>query len=159
LPDRLALELGEALKEKGWRLGIAESCTGGLVSAMVTDVSGSSKYFAGAVCAYANEAKVRLLGVPEGMLAEHGAVSEEVAVAMAEGARQRFSAEVGLSVTGVAGPEGGTAEKPVGLVYVAVVVQGRASVMRHEIHGDRQTVRGKAARAALMAALDKVKSA
>ncbi len=119
LVERVA-GIGRRLVEKGWRLAVAESCTGGLVSHSVTNLSGSSAFFLGGVVAYANEVKERLLGVPREMLAAYGAVSAEVALAMAQGVRQLLGAEVGLATTGIAGPTGGTPSKPVGTVYIAV---------------------------------------
>src|SRR5690606_9336069 len=104
------------LRSRGWRLAVAESCTGGLVSHLLTNVPGSSDYLLESVVAYSNEAKERRLGVPADLIAAHGAVSEEVARAMAEGARRSAQADVGLAVTGIAGPGGGGGEKPVGLV-------------------------------------------
>ena len=105
-------------RERGLTLATAESCTGGLVAARLTSVPGSSDVFLGGVVSYANEVKARALGVPEEVLREHGAVSAETAAAMAAGARARLGADVAVAVTGIAGPGGGTAEKPVGLVYL-----------------------------------------
>ena len=105
--------------ERGQTLAVAESCTGGALGAALVARSGASAYFLGGVQAYANAAKVAMLGVPDAMIAAHGAVSEPVARAMAEGARQRMGADFGVSITGVAGPGGGTPEKPVGLVFIA----------------------------------------
>jgi PncC family amidohydrolase len=119
LMERVAA-IGRVLVAQGWKLAVAESCTGGLVSHTVTNLSGSSAFFLGGVVAYANEVKERLLGVPKEMLAAHGAVSGEVALAMAQGVRRLLGAEVGLATTGIAGPTGGTPAKPVGTVYVAV---------------------------------------
>jgi nicotinamide-nucleotide amidase len=112
--------VGALLRERGQRLAVAESCTGGLVAAKLTDVPGSSAYFQGGVVAYADAAKRELLGVPAALLAEHGAVSEPVARAMAEGARARFAADLAIATTGISGPEGGSEAKPVGLVHVAL---------------------------------------
>jgi nicotinamide-nucleotide amidase len=113
--EELVLSLATA---SGLRLATAESCTGGLVAARLTDVPGSSRSFVGGVVAYADEVKQAELDVPGELLAEHGAVSAEVAAAMAEGARRRLDADVAVAVTGIAGPDGGTPEKPVGLVYL-----------------------------------------
>ena len=108
----------ELCRERGLTLATAESCTGGLVAARLTSVPGSSDVFLGGVVSYANEVKTAALGVPEDVLAAHGAVSAETAAAMAEGARRRLDADVAVAVTGIAGPGGGSDEKPVGLVYV-----------------------------------------
>ncbi len=109
---------GELLRERGVRIAVAESCTGGLLGARFTAVPGSSAYFLGGVMAYANEVKEKLLGVPATLLAEHGAVSEPVACAMAEGVREQLGADLAVSTTGISGPDGGTEEKPVGLVFI-----------------------------------------
>jgi len=111
---------GRLLRERGVRVAVAESCTGGLVAEKLTDVPGSSAYFLGGVVAYADDAKRALLGVPEALLALHGAVSEPVARAMAEGVRQRFAADLGIATTGISGPDGGSDAKPVGLVHLAL---------------------------------------
>jgi nicotinamide-nucleotide amidase len=118
--DTLEVVLGRLLAERRLTLATAESCTGGLIAERMTAVPGSSAYLRGGVVAYANEAKTALLGVPEALLAEHGAVSDAVARAMAEGARGRFGTDFAVAVTGIAGPSGGTPEKPVGLVHVAL---------------------------------------
>ena len=118
--DTMESSVGSLLGQRGETLAVAESCTGGLVASRVTDVPGASDYLIGAVVAYANEAKIGLLGVDEAIIQQHGAVSEECARAMAQGVREKFGADWGLATTGIAGPGGGTAEKPVGLVYMAV---------------------------------------
>ena len=125
---------GQALRSRGWTVAVAESCTGGLLGAALTAVPGSSAYVLGGVVAYANAVKTDVLGVEVDLLARHGAVSEEVSVAMAQGVRDRLRADVGMAITGVAGPgaEGG---KPAGLVYVAVVTPDGARVVR--LDGDR----------------------
>lgn len=112
--------VGELLTDQGRTIAVAESCTGGVISGKLTDIPGSSNYYLGAVVAYANSAKHALLGVPESLLAEHGAVSEPVARAMADGVRKRFGASIGIATTGISGPGGGSDEKPVGLVYLAI---------------------------------------
>lgn len=112
--------VGRLLRERGQTLAVAESCTGGMIASRITDVPGASEYFLAGVVAYANAVKTQLLGVPEGLLAQFGAVSEECARAMAEGARAAFGTDYAIATTGIAGPGGGTPEKPVGLVYVAV---------------------------------------
>lgn len=147
--------LGERLKRRGLTLAVAESCTGGLLGGRITSVAGSSAYFLGGVIAYANAVKVRGLGVPSRLLARHGAVSEECASAMALGARRETGASLGIAVTGIAGPEGGTAEKPVGTVFVAVSGPGRSGrVLRLDVPGPRENVRSRAATAALRLAYD-----
>ena len=122
--ETLPAVVGRLLREHGHTIAVAESCTGGLVAERITEVPGASDYFAGAVVAYANAAKTALLGVPEAMLAEHGAVSEPVARAMAEGARTRFAADFGVATTGISGPGGGSPEKSLGLVHVALAREG-----------------------------------
>ena len=148
--DGRALErvVGDALLAKGARIAVAESCTGGLLGGRLTEVPGSSAWFAGGVIAYDNTVKTRELGVPEEILASNGAVSEPVARAMAEGVRQRFGTEVGVSITGIAGPDGGSVEKPVGTVVIALAgPAARARVFRFA--GDRQMIRQQSVLAAL----------
>jgi nicotinamide-nucleotide amidase len=137
------------LREHGLTLGTAESCTGGLVAARLTEVPGSSDVFRGAIVAYANEVKAAQLGVTDEVLAEHGAVSAETAAAMAGGVRATLGVDVAVSVTGIAGPDGGTEEKPVGLVYLHAVGPDGELARRLDFPGDRQTIRTRAAVAAL----------
>ncbi len=136
-------------RERGLTLVAAESCTGGLVAARLTSVPGSSAVFLGAIVAYANEVKEAELGVPPEVLATHGAVSAETAAAMARGARERLGADVAVSVTGIAGPGGGTPEKPVGLVYLCAAGPEGARARDFVVTGDRETVRARATVAAL----------
>lgn len=124
IDETMEVVLGRLLTEQGKSLAVAESCTGGLIGEKLTRVPGSSAYFLGGIVAYSNEAKVSFLGVPDALLAKHGAVSGEVAQAMAEGVRERFGADYGISTTGISGPDGGTAEKPVGLVSIGVAWEG-----------------------------------
>ena len=127
------------------RLGIGESCTGGLLAARVTARPGSSQYFGGSVVAYSNEAKSMLLGVPGELIERHGAVSEEVAAALADGALERFGADVGIGLTGIAGPDGGTEEKPVGLVCFCMKAEGRDTIARTlHLPGSRDEIRDRA---------------
>ena len=136
-------------RERGLTLAAAESCTGGLVAARLTSVPGSSDVFVGGVVAYADGVKAEALGVPAGVLREHGAVSAETAAAMAAGARERLGADVAVAVTGIAGPGGGTEEKPVGLVHLHAAGPDGARAVDFTSPGDRETVRGRAAVAAL----------
>jgi PncC family amidohydrolase len=114
------VQIGELLKRRGWRLATAESCTGGLIGHLVTNVPGSSEYYLGGIIAYANETKAHLLSVHQETLATCGAVSRETVLEMARGARQALGADIGLSVSGIAGPGGGTQEKPVGLTWIGL---------------------------------------
>jgi nicotinamide-nucleotide amidase len=149
---RLSLEadLIRVLTERGLTLAVAESCTGGLIGHRLTNVSGSSACFRGGVVAYHNDVKARVLGVPEELLAKEGAVCEDVALAMARGVRRLLDADFGLAVTGIAGPMGGTADKPVGLTYVALAGPGDvARCERHVWQGDRERNKEQSATAAL----------
>jgi nicotinamide-nucleotide amidase len=139
--EALGLKLGRALQERGWRVATAESCTGGWIAKALTDVAGSSQWFDGGIVAYSNAAKIALLGVPSDALATHGAVSEETVRAMAAGARARFAADFSVAVSGIAGPDGGTAGKPVGTVHFAWAEPGGVTAARRVFAGDRETVR------------------
>lgn len=145
----LVESVSEALRRAGTTVATAESCTGGLVAQRLTARPGSSEVFLGGVVAYADRAKTELLGVPPELLAEHGAVSEGVARALAEGAVSRFGAGAGIGITGVAGPGGGTEAKPVGTVWYAVAWEGRVVARRERFPGDREEVRDRSAQAAL----------
>jgi nicotinamide-nucleotide amidase len=134
---------------RGLTVSLAESCTGGLIAATITEVAGSSGYFLGGVVSYANGAKEALLDVPAAVLQAHGAVSAQTAKAMARGARARFGSALAASVTGIAGPDGGTDDKPVGLTYIGLATAGAEAVRRLQLAGDRQQIREAAARAAL----------
>ena len=134
---------------RGITVAVAESCTGGLIAATITEVPGSSGYFIGGVVSYANSAKEALLGVPEATIAAHGAVSAQVAVAMAAGALARVGAAMAVSITGVAGPDGGSDEKPIGLTYLGLASAAGVEVRRLQLSGDRVGNREAAARAAL----------
>jgi PncC family amidohydrolase len=142
-------EIGRLLADRGLTLTTAESCTGGLVAHRLTNVPGSSAYYLGGVVAYANQAKEEFLGVRYETLQARGAVSEETAREMARGARQRLGADLAVSVTGIAGPTGGTPEKPVGLVYVALSAPDSEICQRYVWQGDRLNNKEQSAEAAL----------
>ncbi len=142
--EALEQVIGRLLRASGRTLSVAESCTSGMIGARITRVPGSSDYFLGGVLCYSNDAKTNLCGVPEEMLRRHGAVSAEVAEALARGARESLKSSIGLSVTGIAGPGGGSAEKPVGLVFVGFADEARSMHWRRTLPGDRETVRERA---------------
>jgi PncC family amidohydrolase len=153
-------QLGEALRDAGWRISTAESSTGGLIGHSITMIPGSSDYYPGGVISYSNQAKEVELGVPHALLVEHGAVSAEVAEAMAEGVRQRFGTELGVSVTGVAGPEGGSESKPVGTHWIGVSLRGHPARAEHRLFShDREGNKVAAALVALELALAEVAAA
>ncbi|MGI8854919.1 MAG: CinA family protein [Thermomicrobiales bacterium] len=129
--------IGALLVQHGRTIATAESCTGGLVAARIAGVSGSSAYFLGGIVSYSNDAKHRLLGVPDLMLERYGAVSVDVALAMARGVRRKIGTDVGIATTGIAGPGGATPTKPVGLVYIALAADGVERCRRYLWHGDR----------------------
>lgn len=141
--------VGKLLTERSLTLAVAESCTGGLLGHRITNVSGSSAYFLGGVVAYAYEAKERLLEVRHATLYEHGAVSEQTAVEMARGARRALRADIGLSVTGIAGPGGGMPGKPVGLTWVAISMREGDRAEKHIWDGDREQNKADSVHAAL----------
>lgn len=147
-------ELARLLSTRGETLGTAESCTGGLISAWLTSLPGSSAWFKGGVVSYANEVKSSLLGVPEELLAAHGAVSEAVAIAMAAGAIKALGVTHSLAVTGIAGPDGGTPEKPVGTVWLAWSVAGKTFAEHCLFAGNRSAIRAQAAAKALSGLLN-----
>ena len=149
-----AARLGRLLKEKGLYCATAESCTGGLIGAALPDIPGSSAWYRGGVISYANEAKIRLLGVSGAILATRGAVSEEVAVAMAQGACGTLGADVAMASTGIAGPGGGSPLKPVGTVWLAWVVHGSAHAKLFHFSGDRAAIRSQAVEAAISGLLN-----
>ncbi len=146
--ERMEVVVGRLLRARGLTLALAESCTGGLIASRLTDVAGSSRYFERGLVVYSNAAKQNLLGVPEGLLARHGAVSAECAEAMARGVRSHAGTDLGLSVTGIAGPEGGSPAKPVGTVFVGLADARAATVRRYRFDRDRE---GNKALSALMA--------
>jgi PncC family amidohydrolase len=133
----LEVRIGEGLQELSLTVSVAESCTGGLVGSRLTDVAGSSMYFLGGIIAYSNDAKVKLLAVRRETLATHGAVSEETAREMAEGVRKSFGTDIGLAVTGIAGPGGATKDKPVGLMWLALSAEEGIQTRLIRLTGDR----------------------
>lgn len=141
--------VGRLLKERGETLATAESCTGGLVGERITEIPGASEYFLEGVITYSNEAKTRLLGVPADLISANGAVSAQVAEAMARGARERAETDYAVSITGIAGPEGGTGEKPVGTVFVGYAGPDETMSKRFNLPGDRHLIRWRASQAAL----------
>jgi nicotinamide-nucleotide amidase len=141
--------VGRGLTVKGLTIATAESCTGGLIAKRLTDVAGSSRYFLEAAVTYSNDAKTSRLGVPASLIEEHGAVSREVAEAMAIGIKKSSGAVIGLSVTGVAGPDGGTETKPVGLVFVGLADDVQVEVKELKLFGDRSEIRQRASQAAI----------
>ena len=149
----LVRRLAVALPQRRWMMATAESCTGGLIAGACTDLAGSSAWFERGFVTYSNQAKMQKLGVPEALLAQHGAVSEAVACAMAEGATRHSAAQVSLAVTGVAGPGGGSPDKPVGTVWFAWVVNGQTSSERLRLDGDRAAVRAATVQHALQGLL------
>jgi len=145
----LDLMVAERLRDSGQTLAVAESCSGGLVSKRITDVPGSSGYFLLGVVTYSNSAKERVIYVPNELITQHGAVSSEVAVAMAAGVRKLSGSDISIATTGIAGPEGGTAEKPVGTVFIALTSPSGCHAVRHCFSGNREAVREATAEAAL----------
>ena len=142
------------LIEKNYKIATAESCTGGLVGHKLTNISGSSNYFDRGIISYSNESKIELLDVPKNIIDKYGAVSKEVAVAMAEGIRRKYRVDVGLSTTGIAGPTGGTKEKPVGLVFIGISLKGNSYAKKFIFEGDRLRNKELSCNAALNMLLD-----
>lgn len=141
--------IGDLLREKRWTLAISESCTGGLICDRITDIPGSSEYFMGGMVNYSNESKAKHLGVPPDDIRKFGAVSPQVAEKMAQGVRKTFHTTFGLSTTGVAGPTGGTKEKPVGLVFIGLAKGKKTWVKKLNLKGSRREIKKKATEKAL----------
>ncbi len=148
--------LNVVFTQKGLKLAVAESCTGGLIASRITDVAGSSVYFEAGVVTYSNRAKEVFLSIPHDLLASKGAVSPEVARKMAEGVRHVTGADIAVSVTGIAGPGGGSDEKPVGTVYIGLAAAGSHLVQKYLFKGDRASIRKQTADTALSLVLDYV---
>ena len=156
----VAARLGELLRARSWRMATAESSTGGLIGHAITMTPGASDYYAGGVICYSNLAKEVALGVPRELIDANGAVSAEVASALAGGAAHRFETELGISVTGIAGPDGGSDRKPVGTHYIAVARRGHPARVEHRVFShDRDGNQAAAALAALELAVDEVSAA
>jgi len=147
-PKTLTETIAEALLQNNMTLSTAESCTGGMLSASLTSIPGSSAYYLGSVIAYSNEIKTNLLGVPSGLIQAHGAVSEEVASSMARGVRILTGSTIGIGITGIAGPGGGDPEKPVGLVYIAIDSGEGTTTISHNFRGNRENIRERSVKAA-----------
>jgi len=147
--DSMASVVGVLLTKSGQKLSVAESCTGGLISSKITEVAGSSAWFAGGVVAYSNDLKEQMIGVKPRLLSEHGAVSAPVARAMARGIAERAATEIGLAVTGIAGPNGGSAEKPIGTVYIGLYANGGMTDRLLRLSGNRKQIQEKTAQTAL----------
>lgn len=152
----LGARIQSAMIERGVTLATAESCTGGLVGHLLTETSGSSAYYVGGLISYSDELKTEHLGVAAGTLERHGAVSAQTCVAMAEGTRSRYGASLGLAITGIAGPDGGSAQKPVGLTYVGVADSAGHDVRRNVWNTNRRVNKMKSAEAALLLLLERL---
>ncbi len=146
----LASKLGLLLQHKKWSISVAESCTGGLTGAVITEVPGTSFFFEGGVIAYSNEVKEKVLRVPKDVLEKHGAVSAQTVRAMAQGVSQLLGTQCAISVSGIAGPSGGTPDKPIGLVYIGFVTPNRTWEKRYIFTGDRQAIRECSVKQALL---------
>ena len=147
--EDVEIKLGEELRKRGWRLAVAESCTGGLIGHRITNISGSSTYYLGSVTAYAYRAKVRLLGVSWDTLEKYGAVSEETIREMALGVRHALAADVGIAVSGIAGPTGGTPDKPVGYTWIGLSTPKGIWTLQHTAGGNRIENKNEVAQTAL----------
>lgn len=157
MPKDIEKAIGEVLREKGWTLSVAESCTGGQICDRITDVPGSSDYFVGGMVTYSNGSKRKHLGVPKKEIERFGAVSLQVAKSMAIGVRKTFRTTFGLSTTGIAGPTGGTKEKPIGLVFIGLAKGKRISVLKLNLKGTRKEIKREATRLALRALFQFIK--
>jgi len=141
--------IGKILVDKGLTISVAESCTGGLIGSMITDVPGSSRYFLGGMIAYSNQSKIEILNVSSKTIEEYGAVSDQTVREMAWGAKRLFNSNLGLAVTGIAGPDGGSIEKPVGTVFIGLAAEDRIFTAGYRFHGTRGEIKQETARMAL----------
>ena len=149
MEDSIGKLIGKMLADRGLTISVAESCTGGLIGSIITDVPGSSRYFLGGIIAYSNQSKMEILNVSSGTIAEHGAVSDQTVLEMAGGVKRLFNSHLGLAVTGIAGPEGGSREKPVGTVFIGLAAEDRIFTAGHRFHGTRGEIKQETARMAL----------
>lgn len=149
LISRAVSELGECLRIEDNFMATAESCTGGRLASTLTDTPGCSEWFAGSVVAYSNEVKINLLGVKPSLLEKHGAVSKQVAIAMAEGVLKAVGAQISVAITGIAGPAGGTTKKPVGTIWMAWAYPGGSRAKHYSFSGTREVIKGQSVMAAI----------
>ncbi len=149
-----AEQLGELLTARRRTIAIAESCTGGLLGSTITDIAGASLYFLGGIIAYSNDVKIEVLGVPAQTIANHGAVSSKTALAMAYGVLDHFMSDIAVAITGIAGPSGGSENKPVGTVFIAVASHDNMTVEELHLSGSRQEVKGQSVAIAMNMACD-----
>mgnify|MGYP002747690525 CR=1 FL=1 len=156
--EMLSDELGRELRARGLTISCAESCTGGLLTSVLTDIPGSSAYVMGSIVSYSNDVKSRVLGVSEEILSSRGAVSEEAAREMAEGVRRLMQTDIGVGITGVAGPDGGSEEKPVGLIYISVANRSHTIVEKNNFSGTRLENKNAAVEKALQMIYDVMRS-
>ena len=147
--NRSSQEIGSILVKKSFTLSVCESCTGGMLASIITQVPGSSKYFLGGIIAYSNAIKRRIVGVQSNVLKKFGAVSPEVARKMAQGVQRTFKSDIGIGITGIAGPTGGSKKKPVGLVYISLSFKKHVLIRKHLFRGDRDQIRKRACNEAL----------
>ena len=141
---KIEAEVGNILRKRKMTMAVAESCTGGLISSRITDISGSSDYFIMGIVTYSNEIKENILNVSPKLMRKHGAVSKQVALEMAKGVRLLAATDIGIGVTGIAGPTGGTKSKPVGLVYIALITDKKQIVKEFQFKGTREEIKFKA---------------
>ncbi|UCF50788.1 MAG: CinA family protein [Thermoplasmatales archaeon] len=154
--EEILKKISIILKENNLKIAVAESCSGGLISHNFTNISGSSEYFDRGIVSYSNNAKLELLDISENILERYGAVSEQVAIAMAKGIRKKSNVDIGIATTGIAGPTGGTEEKPVGLVYIAISTTNNTIVKKYQFPGDRLENKESTCRAALEMLLESI---
>jgi PncC family amidohydrolase len=150
----ISKKFGQILVEKNMKVSICESCTGGMLGNIITQIPGSSRYFKGGVIAYANEIKQNIMNVKADTISKYGVVSADVAREMVQGVCKLFNTRIGISLTGVAGPDGGSVEKPVGLVYIGIVVNNQSAIREYRFHGDRKEIRMQACAQALLLAIE-----